>query len=97
MTLYATRINLSLSVTNSSASAYCRFVYSRQFFSRFNVPDDPMLDQKDDTIRVSGQLPIKVQPDGYTSVELPLTNSAYSHFSPSLDTGRSRRQLNGVN
>ena len=56
-----------------------------------------MLDQKDDTIRVSGQLPIKVQPDGYTSVELPLTNSAYSHFSPSLDTGRSRRQLNGVN
>ncbi|KAI0954118.1 hypothetical protein AcV7_007440 [Taiwanofungus camphoratus] len=37
MTIYATPEILALSSTNSSKSAYCRFKYSKQFFSRYSV------------------------------------------------------------
>ena len=60
MIVYATRQHFALSATNSSLSAYCRFKYSRQFFSRYTVQEDPNWDAKDDTIRVSGQLLVKV-------------------------------------
>ncbi|EKM50030.1 uncharacterized protein PHACADRAFT_264515 [Phanerochaete carnosa HHB-10118-sp] len=59
MVVYATRQHLALSATNSSLSAYCRFKYSRQFFSRYTVQEEPNWDAKDDTIRVSGQLLVK--------------------------------------
>lgn len=59
MVIYATRQHLALSATNSSLSAYCRFNYSRQFFSRYTIQEDPNWDAKDDTIRVSGQLLVK--------------------------------------
>ncbi|TFK68700.1 hypothetical protein BDN72DRAFT_820974 [Pluteus cervinus] len=37
LTLYATFESLSLSATNSSKSAYCRFKFDRQFFSKYTV------------------------------------------------------------
>ncbi|KAL6307276.1 Rad9-domain-containing protein [Sparassis latifolia] len=37
LTIYATPQTLALSATNSSMSAYCRFKYDKQFFSKYNV------------------------------------------------------------
>ncbi|KAG7098847.1 hypothetical protein E1B28_000750 [Marasmius oreades] len=37
LTIYATPETLSMSCTNSSKSAYCRFRYSRQFFSKYRL------------------------------------------------------------
>ncbi|GJE90949.1 hypothetical protein PsYK624_070960 [Phanerochaete sordida] len=59
MVLYATRQHMVISATNSSLSAYCRFRYHQQFFSRYTVQEDPTWDMKDDTIIVSGQLQVK--------------------------------------
>ncbi|KAH9919950.1 Rad9-domain-containing protein [Amylocystis lapponica] len=39
LTIYATSQKLSLSAMNSSLSAYCRFKYERQFFSRYTLGD----------------------------------------------------------
>ncbi|KAF9263402.1 hypothetical protein L218DRAFT_973189 [Marasmius fiardii PR-910] len=37
LTIYANSDTLSMSCTNSSKSAYCRFRYSRQFFSKYRI------------------------------------------------------------
>lgn len=37
MTMFATPNSLSLSATNSSKSAYCRFKYEKQFFSKYTL------------------------------------------------------------
>src|SRR6267154_891796 len=55
--IYADSEHLSLSATNSSLSAYCRFKYGRRFFSRYKFRDGVARDGIDD---VKGQLLAKV-------------------------------------
>ena len=64
----AMRNSVAFSATNTSLSAYCRFTYDRNFFTKFNVGDrnvrDEILDL-DDTEQeqaVSGQLCVQVLP-----------------------------------
>jgi cell cycle checkpoint control protein RAD9A len=58
--------SVSFSATNTSLSAYCRFTYDRNFFTKFNVGDRdlrdgiPELDDTEQSQTVAGQL--RVQP-----------------------------------
>ncbi|KAJ7132795.1 Rad9-domain-containing protein [Mycena crocata] len=57
LAIYATTESLSLSTTNSSKSAYCRFKYGRQFFSKYGVGSaDAWANDDEDTPAVTGQL-----------------------------------------
>ncbi|KAJ7096368.1 Rad9-domain-containing protein [Mycena epipterygia] len=57
LSIYATPESLSLSTTNSSKSAYCRFKYGRQFFSKYSVGSpDAWATADDDNLAVTGQL-----------------------------------------
>ncbi|KAF8210184.1 Rad9-domain-containing protein, partial [Mycena galopus ATCC 62051] len=60
LAVYATPESISLSTTNSSKSAYCRFKYGRQFFSKYSVgmPDAwaNVADEDEAGPTVSGQL-----------------------------------------
>ncbi|KAF7361933.1 hypothetical protein MVEN_00538300 [Mycena venus] len=57
LAIYATSESISLSTTNSSKSAYCRFKYGRQFFSKYNVSTpDAWTDGDEDGPTVTGQL-----------------------------------------
>ncbi|KAJ7647375.1 Rad9-domain-containing protein [Roridomyces roridus] len=59
LAIYATPESLSLSTTNSSKSAYCRFKYARQFFSKYSVGTKDAwvdVDEDDDSQAVTGQL-----------------------------------------
>jgi hypothetical protein len=65
LTIYGTPETLSISATNSSMSAYCRFKYSKQFFSRYNVgpsqrDDGALGNQAERVSSVTGQLLTKV-------------------------------------
>ncbi|KAJ3552577.1 hypothetical protein NM688_g4080 [Phlebia brevispora] len=55
VTLVATSDKLMLSTTNSSMSAFCRFKFDRDFFSRYKCTNEP-LQPLDDDMRVMGQL-----------------------------------------
>ena len=60
--VYASTESLTFSTTNSSMSAYCRFRYRRQFFSRYQLArDDDAQDGEGDTLGPSGQLSAKVR------------------------------------
>ncbi|PPQ84592.1 hypothetical protein CVT25_015795 [Psilocybe cyanescens] len=62
LSVYATSDFLSLSSTNSSKSAYCRFKYERQFFSRYKLTasDENVLgSEAEDNQNVTGQLMTK--------------------------------------
>ncbi|KAI0319386.1 Rad9-domain-containing protein [Amylostereum chailletii] len=61
LTIHATSDSLSLSTTNSSMSAYCRFRYGKQFFARYNVGERigrpmPFSDDLEEIQTVTGQL-----------------------------------------
>ncbi|KAF7315398.1 hypothetical protein MIND_00054500 [Mycena indigotica] len=57
LAIYATRDALSLSTTNSSKSAYSRFKYTRQFFSKYSVGEpDAWSRDAEDEFAVTGQL-----------------------------------------
>lgn len=62
----AMRNSVSFSATNTSQSAYCRFTYDRNFFTKFNVGDGNVRDEildLDDTEQlptVTGQLCVQV-------------------------------------
>ncbi|TFK44246.1 Rad9-domain-containing protein [Crucibulum laeve] len=60
LTIYATLDTLSLSATNSSKSAYCRFKYENQFFSKYRLrPGQQSGDSSVDDVEVltaTGQL-----------------------------------------
>ncbi|KAK0225862.1 Rad9-domain-containing protein [Armillaria fumosa] len=57
LTLNATPECISLSATNSSKSAYCRFKYDRQFFQKYKVGSlDSFADDIEEVIQVTGQL-----------------------------------------
>jgi cell cycle checkpoint control protein RAD9A len=65
LTIYATPDSLSLSATNSSKSAYCRFKYQKGFFSKFKlnapaVAQDLSTEEFEDMVSVTGQLLTKV-------------------------------------
>ncbi|KAJ7783085.1 Rad9-domain-containing protein [Mycena metata] len=53
LAIYATPDSVSLSTTNSSKSAYSRFKYGRQFFSKYSVTSGS---NEDEEVAVSGQL-----------------------------------------
>lgn len=59
--VYATPDTFALSTTNSSKSAYCRFKYGRQFFSRFKVDGQPFNEDVEEVPSVMGQLVAKVR------------------------------------
>jgi cell cycle checkpoint control protein RAD9A len=60
--------SVSFSATNTSLSAYCRFTYDRNFFTKFNVGDRnvrdgiPDLDDAEQSQTVTGQLCVQVLP-----------------------------------
>ncbi|KAI0063981.1 hypothetical protein BV25DRAFT_1801221 [Artomyces pyxidatus] len=61
LSIYATPDTLSLSTTNSSLSAYCRFRYGRQFFVKYHVgdrgaPRGGSADDVEEVQSVTGQL-----------------------------------------
>ncbi|KAF7298228.1 hypothetical protein HMN09_01044800 [Mycena chlorophos] len=57
LAIYATRDGLSLSTTNSSKSAFSRFKYARQFFSKYSIGDSLAWARDDDEeAAVTGQL-----------------------------------------
>ncbi|KAJ7680277.1 Rad9-domain-containing protein [Mycena polygramma] len=59
LAIYATPDTLSLSTTNSSKSAYCRFRYTRQFFSKYSAGSSDAWANRDadeEGPAVSGQL-----------------------------------------
>ncbi|KAI0046554.1 hypothetical protein FA95DRAFT_1583033 [Auriscalpium vulgare] len=59
LSIHATPDTLSLSTTNSSLSAYCRFRYGRQFFARYHVGEGgprPGADGVEEVLSVTGQL-----------------------------------------
>ncbi|KAJ7497250.1 Rad9-domain-containing protein [Mycena latifolia] len=56
LSIYATPETLSLSTTNSSKSAYCRFKYGRQFFSKYSVGSSDAWTNDDEEVAVTGQL-----------------------------------------
>ena len=64
----AMRNSVAFSATNTSLSAYCRFTYDRNFFTKFNVDDrnvrDEILDLNDTEQEqtVTGQLCVQVLP-----------------------------------
>jgi cell cycle checkpoint control protein RAD9A len=64
LTLHATPESLSLSATNSSLSAYCRFKYAQQFFSKYRVGEGNAGKFTQASLNepplVSGQLLVKV-------------------------------------
>ena len=63
LTIHATRDELALSTTNTSHSAFCRFKYRRQFFSRYSLAQPAELAEffdEDEGPSVSGQLQTKV-------------------------------------
>lgn len=69
LTIFATHDELALSTTNTSQSAFCRFKYRRQFFSRYSLArpaahaeffDDNDDDDDDEGPNVTGQLQTKV-------------------------------------
>lgn len=63
------RNSVAFSATNTSLSAYCRFTYDRNFFTKFNVGDrnarDEILDLNDTEQEqtVTGQLCVQVLPE----------------------------------
>ncbi|KAF8972991.1 Rad9-domain-containing protein [Flammula alnicola] len=61
LSIYATPEFLSLSATNSSKSAYCRFKYDRHFFSKYRLgaPKDGWDDEIQEIENVTGQLMTK--------------------------------------
>ncbi|KDR75080.1 hypothetical protein GALMADRAFT_69752 [Galerina marginata CBS 339.88] len=64
LSIYATPEFLSLSSTNSSKSAYCRFKYERQFFSRYRLGtsasgNHDWENEVDESQNVTGQLMTK--------------------------------------
>lgn len=83
--MYTTSDSLTFSATNSTFSAYCRFKYNRQFFTRFRVAADS---QAEGSLGPQGQVNAKVcmpsMHDGYAE----LTYCAYSRYSLSSSTGQ---------
>lgn len=61
LSIYATPDTLSLSATNSSKSAYCRFKYERQFFSKYKVGAETWGDDVEDVGNLTGQILVKVR------------------------------------
>lgn len=66
VTVYGTTEGLSLSATNSSKSAYCRFRYEKTFFSKYTIGDAPSSGRRgpyaDDSEEVvKGTIPAKVR------------------------------------
>ncbi|KAI6149983.1 Rad9-domain-containing protein [Pisolithus thermaeus] len=62
LVIHADAEHLSLSTTNSSLSAYCRFKYSKRFFSRYRVGNDLNRDRASSTVveeDMKGQIPVK--------------------------------------
>ncbi|KZV74506.1 hypothetical protein PENSPDRAFT_625733 [Peniophora sp. CONT] len=64
VTVYGTPEGLSLSATNSSKSAYCRFRYEKAFFSKYNIGDasssgrrGPYADDSEEVVK--GTIPAK--------------------------------------
>ncbi|KAK0461319.1 Rad9-domain-containing protein [Desarmillaria tabescens] len=61
LTLNATPECLSLSATNSSKSAYCRFKYESQFFQKYKIGSlDSLADDIEEVTQVTGQLLTKL-------------------------------------
>ncbi|KAG6885925.1 hypothetical protein C0993_007943, partial [Termitomyces sp. T159_Od127] len=58
LSLYATPDSLSLSATNSSKSAYCRFKYEKLFFTRYglNATNENRDDDFESAMGITGQL-----------------------------------------
>ncbi|KZT10137.1 uncharacterized protein LAESUDRAFT_722303 [Laetiporus sulphureus 93-53] len=56
LVVYATPDTFALSITNSSKSAYCRFKYGKQFFSRYKVGGQASGEDADEVPSVMGQL-----------------------------------------
>ncbi|KAF9464941.1 Rad9-domain-containing protein [Collybia nuda] len=62
LTIYATPETFSLSATNLSKSAYCRFKYEKQFFSKYVLNEQKSTGTEwglDEAISVTGQMLIK--------------------------------------
>ncbi|RDB24994.1 Cell cycle checkpoint control protein RAD9A [Hypsizygus marmoreus] len=64
LSIYATPDSLSLSATNASKSAYCRFKYEKLFFSKYNLSETPSsgdawATEFEDMMSVTGQLMTK--------------------------------------
>lgn len=70
--------SVTLSATNASLSAYCRFTYDRNFFTRFNVGNRdvrdalPDMDDAEQTETAAGQLCVQVH---FLAGETPASHS----------------------
>ncbi|TFY50908.1 hypothetical protein EVJ58_g10835 [Rhodofomes roseus] len=76
LTIYATPDTLALSSTSQSQSAFCRFKYRRQFFSRYSLAHAELALDADEVVPAMGQLQTKVivvhtraGADGHKTVE----------------------------
>ena len=76
--VYATNESLTFSSTNSSLSAYCRFKYSRQFFSRYQVALDA---RNGEVFGPTGQLGTKVWPIHSSNMTLDAQSLKIRYFS----------------
>jgi cell cycle checkpoint control protein RAD9A len=75
--------SVSFSATNTSLSAYCRFTYDRNFFTKFNVGDGnmrdgiPDIDDMEQSQTVSGQLGVQVPSSAGEGV-LPYSTTSFA-------------------
>ncbi|KAF8160680.1 Rad9-domain-containing protein [Crassisporium funariophilum] len=59
LSIYATQDFLSFSAPNSSKSAYCRFKYHKEFFSRYRLGQTPSANEGENSQNVTAQLMTK--------------------------------------
>ena len=100
LVVYADAQHLTLSTTNSSLSAYCRFRYGRMFFSRYRVgggmngagPSTAGSPSEPEDVR--GQLLVKVR---FTCTQVCVCiDGARRHCYPYSNIGQSKRQSNAA-
>ncbi|KAJ7462242.1 Rad9-domain-containing protein [Mycena galericulata] len=99
LAIYATSETISLSTTNSSKSAYCRFKYARQFFSKYSVGSpDAWANVEDDTCVVTGQLLTKslLSILRHKTVEKSVERCELSIVEGAQDSDRSEEDRDGL-
>src|ERR1700722_6270444 len=94
LAIYASPDSLSLSATNSSLSAYCRFTYSKDVFTRYKVnKNQGSQDGSGDVPTAQGKLLTKVRSPSYAGIpEGPSFLFSFSHYSQSLNTTALQRR-----
>lgn len=101
LVLYADAQHLTLSATNSSLSAYCRFRYGKMFFSKYRVGGGvngagPSAGSPSQPQDVKGQLLVKVRFAHSGPSQYMHQSNARRHCCRYSSTEPSRRQSNGA-